>query len=72
MLTRLQTSGLDCTNPDDPVYNVVGVGSNGFPGYSPDFSEEYNRDSYAVYGDLSGDITENFFVQAAIRYEGLL
>lgn len=61
--------GLDCSNPDDAVFNVVGVGSNGFPGYSPEFSEEYNRDSYAVYGDVSGDITENFFVQAAVRFE---
>ena len=60
---------LDCSNPDDPVFGVVGVGSNGFPGYSPEFSDEYNRDSYAVYGDLSADITENFFLQAAIRFE---
>ena len=60
---------LDCANPDDPVFQVVGVGANGFPGYSPAFSEEYNRDSYAVYGDLSVDISENFFLQGAIRYE---
>jgi iron complex outermembrane receptor protein len=53
----------------DPVYKVVGVGSNGFPGYSPEFSEEYNRDSYAVYGDLSADVTDNLFLQAAVRFE---
>jgi hypothetical protein len=40
-------------NRDDPVYQVVGVGSNGFPGFSPDFSEKYERDSYAVYGDIA-------------------
>jgi iron complex outermembrane receptor protein len=62
-------AGLDCSNTGDPVFNVVGVGSNGFPGYSPEFSEEYNRDSYAVYGDLSADITESFFLQAAVRFE---
>ncbi|WOJ94203.1 TonB-dependent receptor [Congregibacter variabilis] len=60
---------LDCANPDDPVYQVVGVGSNGFPGYSPAFSEEYTRDSYAFYGDLSADLTDQFLVQGALRYE---
>jgi iron complex outermembrane receptor protein len=67
--SSVANAALPHIDPLDPVYNVVGVGSNGFPGYSPDFSEEYNRDSYAVYADLSGDVTENFFVQAAIRYE---
>ncbi|MGY0594780.1 MAG: TonB-dependent receptor plug domain-containing protein, partial [Paraglaciecola chathamensis] len=37
-------STLDCSNSDDPVYQVVGVGSNGFPGYSPEYSGEYERD----------------------------
>jgi iron complex outermembrane receptor protein len=62
-------AGLDCTNSSDPAYKVVGVGSNGFPGYSPAFSEEYTRDSYALYADLSTDITEDLFAQFAIRYE---
>jgi len=62
-------AGLDCTNPDDPAYQVVGVGANGFPGYSPAFSEKYERDSYAVYGDISTDINDNLFMQAAIRFE---
>ncbi len=60
---------LDCSNPDDPVFGVVGVGSNGFPGYSPAFSEKYQRDSWAVYGEISADLTDALFVQAAIRYE---
>ena len=55
-------------NSDDPVYTVVGVGSNGFPGYSPAFSDEYNRDSTAFYGELGVDLTDDFFVQA-VRYE---
>lgn len=62
-------STLDCADPDDPVYTVVGVGSNGFPGYSPDFSETYSRDSYAAYVDVSADVSEQFFLQAAGRYE---
>jgi iron complex outermembrane receptor protein len=62
-------STLNCADPDDAVYTVVGVGSNGFPGYSPDYSGSYERDSYAVYTDISGDITDELFAQAALRYE---
>ncbi|WP_394223761.1 TonB-dependent receptor plug domain-containing protein [Alteromonas gracilis] len=62
-------STLNCANPDDAVYTVVGVGSNGFPGYSPDYSDTYERDSYAVYTDISGDISEDLFAQAALRFE---
>ena len=62
-------STLNCADSSDPVYTVVGVGSNGFPGFSPQFSEVYERSSYAIYGDLSADVTDNFFLQGAIRYE---
>lgn len=62
-------STLDCTDDADPVYRVVGVGSNGFPGYSPEFSGEYTRDSYAFYADVSTDVTDSLFVQSAVRYE---
>ncbi|WGL15040.1 TonB-dependent receptor [Microbulbifer bruguierae] len=60
---------LDCADLSDPVYTVVGVGSNGFPGYSPEYSGSYSRDSYAVYGDLSTDLTDRLFVQGAVRFE---
>ncbi|MDC8832420.1 TonB-dependent receptor plug domain-containing protein [Alteromonas gilva] len=63
------SNGLDCSDPNDPVYTAVGVGSNGFPGYSADYIGTYERDSFAVYGDISGDITDKLFAQAAIRYE---
>ncbi|MFT7244513.1 MAG: iron complex outermembrane receptor protein [Candidatus Azotimanducaceae bacterium] len=56
-------------NADDPSFTVVGVGSNGFPGYSPAFSDLYERDSYALYVDVSADVTEDLFLQAALRYE---
>jgi len=62
-------STLDCSDSSDPVFTVVGVGSNGFPGYSPQFSELYERSSFAVYGDVSADVTDTFFLQAALRYE---
>lgn len=62
-------SSLDCSNDDDPVYRVVGVGSNGFPGYSPEFSDDYERDSTAAYIDMSTDLSDTVFVQGAMRYE---
>jgi iron complex outermembrane receptor protein len=62
-------STLNCANGDDPVYQVVGVGSNGFPGYSPAFSGTYSRDSYALYAEINGDASDAFSYQAAIRYE---
>jgi len=62
-------SSLSCGNSKDPVYRVVGVGSNGFPGNSPQFSETYSRDSYAAYADVSGNVSENLFLQVALRYE---
>ena len=62
-------STLDCADSSDPVYTVVGVGSNGFPGYSPAFSEDYARDSYAAYVDLSADVTDKLFLQGALRFE---
>lgn len=62
-------STLNCADSSDPVYQVVGVGSNGFPGYSPQFSEKYERSSVAMYADVSADVTDNLFLQAAVRYE---
>ena len=62
-------STLNCADSDDPVYTVVGVGSNGFPGYSPQFSDKYERSSYALYADASKDVTDSLFLQGAVRYE---
>ena len=60
---------LDCANPDDPVFTVVGVGANGFPGYSPTFSGDYTRNSYALYADLAADVTDRLLLQGAARFE---
>ena len=62
-------SSLNCANSDDPVYRVVGVGSNGFPGYSPEFSGKYDRDMQGIYVDFSADVTAELYLQAAMRYE---
>ncbi|MDD9888837.1 MAG: TonB-dependent receptor [Gammaproteobacteria bacterium] len=62
-------STLNCADPNDPAFTVVGVGSNGFPGYSPQFSEVYERSSFGLYADLSADVTDRMFLQGAVRYE---
>lgn len=62
-------SSLDCSDSSDAVYTVVGVGSNGFPGYSPAYSGKYERDMAGIYVDLSTDISDALFVQTAFRYE---
>ena len=62
-------SSLDCADSDDPAYQVVGVGSNGFPGYSPQYSGTYDRDMYGAYVDLSADVSESLYLQGAMRYE---
>lgn len=62
-------STLDCADSGDPVYRTVGVGSNGFPGYGPDSVGTLTRDSYGLYVDVSTDLTDDLFVQGALRYE---
>jgi len=54
-------SSLNCADSSDPAFQVVGVGSNGFPGNSPQFTDVYERDSFSFYGELSADITDEFY-----------
>lgn len=49
--------------------NGEAIGSNGFPGFSPDTADMNNRTSNAVYLDIEGDFTEDLSVSLAIRYE---
>ena len=53
----------------DPIHNVAPVGSNGFPGYSPQFTSDVNRDSVAGYIDLELDVNDDWLVNAAARLE---
>lgn len=62
-------SNLDCSDASDPVYTAVGVGSNGFPGYSPEYSGKYERDMFGLYVDASTDVSDALFLQTALRYE---
>ncbi len=45
------------------------AGSNGFQGYSPDISGTFTSSSHAAYLDIETDITENWSVAFAGRYE---
>jgi iron complex outermembrane receptor protein len=62
-------STLNCALASDPVYTQNAVGSDGFPGYPPAFSEASSRDSYAGYVDFASDITDYLFVDFAMRFE---
>ena len=45
------------------------VGSNGFPGFSPLSGGEFDRANFAAYFDMEADVTENWTMGAAIRWE---
>lgn len=47
----------------------VGGGSSGFKGITTQDSGEFDRDNFAVYGDLEHDISDAFLMQYALRYE---
>lgn len=62
-------STLNCADPDDPVYFVGQVGSNGNPGYGPEFAQKYGREATSLYVDLSHQVTDSLFLQGAVRGE---
>ena len=64
-----QGSTLNCASASDPVYRLLGVGSDGFPGNNPDYSGAFDRGSYAFYVDLEADVTDKLFVGVAGRFE---
>ena len=45
------------------------VGSHGFAGFSPDSAGAFSRRNYAVYGDVSNQVSDDLLVQGALRYE---
>lgn len=62
-------AGIDCTNPKDPVYNTLSVGSNGITGLPPQNTGSWNTNSYSGYLEASTDVTSRWFVDLATRYE---
>jgi len=55
-------------NEDDEEVYVAG-GSQGFPGYQPADAVTANRSVLGAYGDMEFDITKNFLVSVAARFE---
>ncbi|MBT4521734.1 MAG: TonB-dependent receptor [Halieaceae bacterium] len=49
--------------------SYIGGGSNGLGGFSPNDSGEFDRDNYGVYVDLEHDVSDEFLMQYALRYE---
>ncbi len=60
------------TNADGDNVSVTqgfGIGSNGFSGFSPQVAGSWDRSNIAGYIDLEADITENWVLGAALRWE---
>ena len=49
--------------------SYLGAGSNGFKGITPQDSGSFDRDNTAVYLDLEHDVSDDFLVQYALRFE---
>ena len=56
-------------NTSDLPAQGFGIGSNGFPGFQPGDAGVNSRDNIAAYVDFEADITDNFLLGLALRYE---
>jgi len=70
------TNGLLITNPANqtvPIDPVTGDprpgGSQGFPGYGPSNVVNRSRSNFSLYADSEFNITDQFLLDAAVRYE---
>lgn len=70
------TNGLPITDPTSqfaPIDPISGEarpgGSQGFPGYSPKNEVDKNRTNLSLYADSELDVTENFLISGALRFE---
>lgn len=67
-----ENSWFDHSGIDKPLLvnrGDFGIGSDGFPGFTPQIAGKTDRGSYAAYIDLEADVVENWLVGAALRYE---
>lgn len=62
---REETYTVVAGEPDS--YN--GDGASGLRGFPPQDAGEFDRDNWAIYGDLEHDITDAWLMQYALRYE---
>ena len=49
--------------------SFLGAGSNGLKGISNDDAGSFSRDNVAVYADLEQDVSDDWLMQYALRYE---
>lgn len=49
--------------------SYFGGGAQSFPGLQPANAVNATRDNYGLYGDIEWDVSEDFLIGAAIRYE---
>lgn len=64
------TDPLNQTIPTDPVTGDPRPGgSQGFPGYSPDNVVNRSRSNVSLYADGELDVSDNFMVSSALRFE---
>jgi len=49
--------------------SYIGGGVSGMKGITPDDAGKFSRDNYAVYLDVEQDVSQDFFLQYALRYE---
>jgi iron complex outermembrane receptor protein len=69
-------AGLPITNPATQIIPTDPIsgdprpgGSQGFPGYSPSNEVDKSRTNLSLYADSEFDLSENFLVSGAARYE---
>ncbi|MBT8102124.1 MAG: TonB-dependent receptor [Gammaproteobacteria bacterium] len=49
--------------------SFLGAGSSGFRGVEPKNAGDFKRDNVAIYADIEHDVSDQFMVQYAARYE---
>lgn len=49
--------------------SYFGAGSNGLGGFKPQDSGDFSRDNWAIYGEIDHDISDNWLMQYAARFE---
>ena len=56
-------------NGDPILLANLSIGAHGFAGFSPQQAGTWDRANYAIYGDLEADMTKNFTLGLAVRFE---